>query len=418
MSILLRNVRWFDGKQEKEVASLLLSSEGPRVVESAPDGVETVDAKGCWLLPALAELHADFRQPGLEHVYTFELGVQAMVRGGFSCALLTPQTDPVIDHPSAVELVRRQVERHPVDLRIAAALSIDLEGKKLPELVEMQLAGASAFSTGLSALPSTRFLCLELSYASQTHCRSHLFPMEQDWSQGVSVPEGGVADLFGLPGRPEYAETIAVFRILEAARSLRSSVHLKHLTLPASIAMVAKARAEGLDVTCDVPLLHLAFDEEDLDGLNTSLHLLPPLRSSAVRRELLRMITEGEVDAIASQHIPVLPENKNDHFSASHPGAVGLESAFSLLIELLGGFTPATVRSAVRLLSDGPRRILGLDQAAAADEWMLWDPTVERILAPADFAGAVANTPLLGRTLRGRCRGVSVRGQWLQVSLD
>lgn len=413
MSIGLRNIHWFDGETELPASSLLITENGVQVVDQVPSGVEQIDCEGCWLLPALAELHADFRQPGLEHIYSFNCGIQAMVRGGYSTVLLTPQTNPVIDQPSVVELVRRQVERRPVDLRIAAALSRELAGTKLPELVEMHNAGASAFSTGLSALPTTRFLRLALSYAMQTDCRVHLFPLEADWSQELSFPEGPVADLYGLSGKPECAETIAVFRILEVVRSLRTPVHLKHLTLPASISMALEAREQGFDVTFDLPILNLLFDEEDLDGLDTSLHLNPPLRSSAVRSELLRVVREGKIKVLSSQHIPVLPENKNDHFAASHPGAVGLESAFALVVQLLGGWSGETMRRSVQLLSDGPRKVLGIGRAKDLNEWMVWSPNVERVLSAETFAGAVANTPLLGEKVKGVCRGIVVRGEWM-----
>ena len=392
---------------------ILLGDGEPEFPAAAPEGVKPVEAKGCLLLPALAELHADFRQPGLEHIYTFSAGVEAMVRGGFSTALLTPQADPVVDDPSCVELVRRQVENLPVDLRISGAISQNLEGELLPEMVEMADAGATAFGNGLKGLPTTRYLELALTYASQCSCRVHLFPNERAWSKGVSMPDGHVADRYGLPGRPEFAETISVFRIIEVARAVGTPVHVKHVTLPASVEMIAAARAQGVDVTCDVPLMNLAFDEEDLADLNPSLHLVPPLRPARHRARMLELVRSGAVDAVAAQHIPVLPEQKKNHFSDTEPGAVGMETAFALLLECLGSADEANLKKAVELFSAGPRRAMGLPGADKAGEWMLWDPEATTIVSSSDFAGAVANSPLLGRSIRGRCRALVVRGATL-----
>ena len=125
MNTLLHDAKvWEDGKFVPREWTLLTES-GTEFPAAAPEGLAPVEAAGQYLLPALAELHADFRQPGLEHIYTFASGFEAMLRGGFSCALLTPEEHPVIDNPSVVELVRRQVENLPVDMRIAAAISAD-----------------------------------------------------------------------------------------------------------------------------------------------------------------------------------------------------------------------------------------------------------------------------------------------------
>ena len=413
MKTLLHDAKvWEDGKFVPREWTLLTES-GTEFPAAAPEGLGPVEAAGQYLLPALAELHADFRQPGLEHIYTFASGFEAMLRGGFSCALLTPEEHPVIDNPSVVELVRRQVENLPVDMRIAAAISSELKGELLPEMVEMVHAGAVAFSNGLKGLPTTRYLELALTYAKQCPCRVHLFPTERAWSSGVSVPAGHVADLYGLPGRPEFAETISVFRIIEVARAVGVPVHVKHVTLPSSVEMIAKAKTEGVDVTCDVPLMDLAFDEEDLVGLDASLHLVPPLRSAARRAKMVELVRAGAVDAVAAQHIPVLPERKTDHFSATEPGSVGLETAFPLLLEVLGGASEETLARAVELFSAGPRRVLGLGPADAAGEWMLWDPDATLIVSSSDFAGAVSNSPLMGQTLKGRCRALVLRGELL-----
>jgi dihydroorotase len=279
-------------------------------------------------------------------------------------------------------------------------------------MVAMAEAGASCFGQGLAELPSTRFLIQALKYAGLCGKRVHLFPLEADWSGTPGIATGPVADLNGIGGTPPLAETIAVFRILQVARSCGAPVHLKHLTLPASVELVAHAREQSVDVTCDVALQSLLHSHDELDTLDPMLLLRPPLRSALVRTQLVECVLTGQVDAISAQHIPVLPEHKNEHFTAAQPGALGLETALPLLLEMLPGDLTARLARALELLSSQPHRILDAIETDRPLELFLFDADKEWVVSPDDFAGPVSNTPEMGRKLKGRCRGMLLRGEW------
>ena len=380
-------------------------------VKTVLDDCTIIDCSDLVLYPQLTEIHADFKQPGHDHIYSLVDGVEAMQRGGYNKVLLDPNCNPIVDERAWVEWVKAQTQTLDGDILISSAISKGLANCILTEYLEMEKVGATALSNSLQYTPESSFLKSVFSYSTQSSLRIHIMPQEKDLAGNALIHEGELSDRYGLYGVPLEAETIAVFRILELAKSTGAKIHLKHLTVPKSIELVQEYKNIDVDVTCDVSINNLVFSEADLEGLPPKLHLKPILRNKANAIIVKQLVEAGTVDAISCQHIPVLPEDKNSFFEGSESGCVGLEVGFSVAKTFLN----LNDEKLIALMSDGPNKILGQAKVVLApgQKFLTFAyHTHEFIPHTDDFAGLVSNSPFLGEKLAGKIVGLLSKGHW------
>ena len=289
----------------------------------APNGLGT----------GLVDLNARLREPGLEHKATLDSELRAAVAGGITRLACPPDTDPPLDEPGLVEMLKFRSERlHQSRVYPLGALTRGLKGEVLTEMVELTQAGCIGFGQADVPLPSVLVLLRALQYASTFGYCVWLRPQDRDLGTGV-VASGPLATRLGLAGIPVAAETIALFTIIELMRSSGARVHLCRISSAAGLELVRQAKREGLPLTCDVSINALHLVDTDIGYFDSRSHLIPPLRQQRDRDALRLGLADGTIDALVSDHSPVDDDEKTLPFAESEPGASGVELLLGLALK-------------------------------------------------------------------------------------
>jgi dihydroorotase len=374
-----------------------------------------VDASGLVVAPGLVDLAARLREPGLEYKATLESEMLAAVAGGVTSLACPPDTDPPLDEPGLVEMLKRRA----ASLNLArvypvGALTAKLEGERLTEMAELRDHGCVAFSQADVPLPDTQLLWRALQYAATFGLSVWLRPQDPYLAKGGVAHDGEVATRLGLPGIPAFAETIALGTILALVRVTGTRVHLCRLSAGESIEMVRAAKREGLPVTCDVAAHSLHLSDMDLGYFDAHAHVVPPFRSQRDRDRLRAGLADGTIDAVCSDHTPVDEDAKQLPFGESEPGTTGLELLLPLTLKWSQESRLPLPQALARVTSD-PARILGVDAGhlavGAPADVCIFDPESYFKVAPATLRSQGKNTPFLGYELPGVVRYTLVEGE-------
>lgn len=374
----------------------------------------TIDAAGLIACPGLVDLAVRLREPGNEHKATLESEMLAAAAGGVTALACPPDTDPPLDEPGLVEMLKFRARNLPGPRVFpVGALTQKLEGRALTEMAELTEAGCVAFSQADAPLTDTQVLLRAMEYAATFGFTLWLRPQDTWLARGGVAHDGAVASRLGLPAIPTLAETVALSTLLQLVRATGARVHLARLSSREGIEKVRAAKAEGLPVTCDVAASHLHLTENDLVGFDAHFHLVPPLRSPRDRDAIRTALAEGVIDALCSDHAPVDEDQKQVPFGESAPGASAVELLLPLTLRWAREMGLPLVTALARITSQ-PARILGrvagrLETGAPADV-CLFDPDAEWIVTPASLRSQGKNTPFLGQAMLGRVRYTLIDG--------
>lgn len=431
MKILIHGGRVIDPASGRdEVADLCIA--GGRIVRIGPadpdfDAERRLDASGCIVAPGLVDLAARLREPGHEHEGTLESELAAAAAGGVTSLVCPPDTDPVLDEPGLVEMLKfraRKLSRCRVFP--LGALTRGLAGEVLTEMVELTEAGCIGFAQADRPVTDTQVLWRALQYAATFGYTVWLRPLDRWLGTGVAA-SGPVATRLGLAGVPVAAETIALATIFELVRATGARVHLCRLSSAAGIALLRAARAEGLPVTADVSINSLHLIDLDIGYFNPDMRLEPPLRSARDRDALRAALADGTLDALVSDHVPVGTDEKTLPFAEAEPGATGLELLLGLALAwgLDGGAQAPGLRRALEVVTRGPVRVMGPALGSLADsagalveggvaDLCLFDPSAHWPVHPQALRSQGRHTPFSfvhsGFELPGRVRATIVAG--------
>ena len=427
MKILIRNGRVVDPASGRdEIADVAIASG--RIVSIGPASEfradRSIDAAGLVVAPGLVDLAARLREPGQEHEGMLESELAAAAAGGVTSLVCLPDTDPVLDEPGLVEMLKfraRKLSR--CRLFPLGALTRKLEGQALTEMAELTEAGCVGFSQADVAITDTLVLQRALQYAATFGYRVWLRPQDAWLGKGVAA-QGAMATRLGLSGVPAMAETIALHTILELVRATQARVHLCRLSSAGGVALVRAAKAAGLPVTADVSIHSLHLTDVDIGYFNPDMRLTPPLRQGADRDALRAGLADGTLDALVSDHNPVADDMKNLPFGEAEPGATGLELLLSLALRW-GRDSRLPLALALSRVTHDPVRVLGdaigslgtsagrLVEGGVADI-CVFDPEAEWAVEPALLASQGKHTPFAfastGMALPGRVRVTLVAG--------
>jgi len=375
----------------------------------------TLDAQGCLVVPGLVDLAARLREPGYEHEGMLESEMAAAVAGGVTSLVCPPDTDPVLDEPGLVEMLKFRAEKlQRARLFPQGALTRGLAGEVLTEMAELTEAGCIGFGQAEVPFSNTQVLQRALQYASTFGYTVWLRPQERDLGKGVAA-SGALATRLGLAGVPVAAETIAIFTIIELMRSTGARVHLCRLSSAAGVEQVRTAKAEGLPLTCDVSINSLHLVDTDIGYFDSRARLNPPLRQQRDRDALSAGLADGTIDALVSDHTPVEADAKTLPFAESEPGATGLELLLPLALRW-GEQSGAGLARAIEVVSAAPARLIGaegvgrLAQGGAADLCVV-DPAHEWQVTPDALRSQGKHTPFGGFAMHGRARYTLVSGR-------
>ena len=419
MKIEIKNGRLIDPKHGVDRATSLFVVAGKvAAIGHAPAGWSanrTIDAKGCIVAPGLIDLSARLREPGFEYKATLESEMDAAVAGGVTCLACPPDTDPPLDEPGLVEMLKyrarslNQAHVHPV-----GALTVGLRGEELTEMGELAEAGCVAFSQADAPLADTQVLLRAMQYAATFGYRVWLRPQDAYLARAGVAHDGEVATRLGLAAIPSSAETIALATILALVRETGARVHLTRLSTADGVAMVRAAKKDKLPVTCDVAIHHLHLCDVDIGWFDAQSRLVPPLRSTRDRAALRAGLVDGTVDLVCSDHTPVDDDAKQLPFAEAEPGATGLELLLPLTLKWASA-DKVPLPAALARITAYPAAVLGIDAGHLAvgspADVCIFDPEASWTVDPAMLKSQGKNTPFLGLEVAGRVRATLVGGQ-------
>ncbi|MDO5626384.1 MAG: dihydroorotase [Pseudomonadota bacterium] len=384
-----------------------------------------IDARGCWVLPGLVDLCARLREPGHEHARMLESELAAAVAGGVTALVCPPDTDPVLDEPGLVEMLKTRAERlHQARVLPLGALTRGLKGEVLTEMGQLTDAGCVAFGQADVPIVNTQVLLRALQYASTFGYAVWLRPQDP-WLGGGVAASGPLAMRMGLSGVPVTAETIRLHTLFELLRAMPGSgaprVHLQRISSAAGVALLRQAKADGLQVTADVSINSLHLTDMDIGYYDSAARLQPPLRQPRDRDALRAALQDGTLDALVSDHTPAAADEKALPFAEATPGATGLELLLPLALKWVQGQGDTAMRRAIEAVTHGPARVLGgalgtlaassgrLAEGGMADV-CVFDPAPEWQVTPGALRSQGKSTPFAGWALQGRVRTTLVGG--------
>lgn len=402
-----------DSQQDVFIAAGKVVSTGQR-----PDGFsanQTIDATGLIVCPGLVDLSARLREPGFEYKATLISEMQAAAAGGITSLACPPDTDPVLDEPGLVEMLKyRAKQLNLAHVYPLGALTRQLAGTQITEMYELNEAGCVGFSQADRAITDTQVLWRAMQYAATFGFTIWLRPEEHYLAKGGVAHDGEIAARLGLKGIPAAAEALAVASILRIAQETGANVHLCRLSTTAAVDMVRTAKTQGIKVSCDISANHLHLTEHDIGFFNTNCNLKPPVRTQRDCAALSTGLMDGTIDAICSDHTPVDDDAKLLPFAEAESGATGLELLLPLALKWAKQQN-VSLTDTIQRITSAPAQILGISAGHLSlnsdADVCIFDPNHYWKIEAKALKSQGKNTPFLGLELAGKVCYTLLNGQ-------
>lgn len=416
MNLLIKGINIADPNSEFDHKKCDLRIDQGKIVAiseniSPAANEEVIASDGAWASPGFFDLNCMIGDPGLETKEDLESGTAAAKAGGFTGIAVLPTTKPPVQTKAQVAYLLNKAKNNLVDVFPVGAISLDLDGKELAELFDMQHAGAVAFSDGNKALADDGFVSRALQYCLGFGGLMMLFPENKSIAGKAQVNESSNNVLLGMKGIPALAEEMQLSRDIFLAAYHDAPVHISNISTAGAVALIRKAKKDGVKITCDVAAHQLVFTEEALNDFDSNYKVKPPLRGKADQKALIAGLKDGTIDAICSQHRPHEIEFKDVEFEIAAYGITGLQTVLPLLVQ--AGLTENLI---VEKLSVNPRKILKLPvpviEVGAAANLVLYNLSDEWLYHAGNNASKSANSPLLGKKLKGQVKMVCNNNQY------
>jgi dihydroorotase len=419
MKIHIKNGQVIDPKNQLNKKSDLFIAAGKIVsIGQAPDSFtanQTIDATGLTICPGLVDLSARLREPGDEYKARLVSELQAAVAGGVTSLACPPDTDPVLDEPGLVEMLKHRTKQQGLaHVYPLGALTRQLAGNALSEMNELHAAGCVGFSQANIAIADTQVLWRAMEYAATFGFTLYLHAEEPFLAANGVAHDGEVATRLGLKGIPSAAEALALSSILRIAQETGAKIHISRLSTAEGVDMIRSAKQRGLNISCDVSANHLHLTEHDIAYFDANCHLKPPLRTQRDKDALRAGLLDGTIDAICSDHTPVDDDAKQAPFAEAEIGATGLELLLPLTLKWA---TDAKVDliHAIRLITSAPAQVLGVAGGSLSvhsdADLCLFDANEYWRVSPQSLKSQGRNTPFNGLELAGKVKYTLVHGQ-------
>ena len=367
-----------------------------------------------YILPGFCDVHVHFRQPGFSYKETIKTGSMAAARGGYTAVCTMPNLNPV---PDSIPHLKEQLDIIEKDASICVlpygAITVAELGKELADL-EGMAPSVIAFSDdgkGVQEEEMMRAAMLkakELGKIIAAHCEVN------ELLHGGYIHDGSYAASHGHKGICSESEWRQIERDVRLSKETGCAYHVCHISCKESVEIIRKAKAEGVNVTCETGPHYLIYTEDDLkeDG---KYKMNPPLRSKEDRAALIEGIKDGTIDMIATDHAPHSAEEKAKGLAGSAFGIVGLETAFPLLYTYLVKTAVISMEKLMDLLCFAPRKRFGIKQDPG---FSIWDLDSEYKIDPNEFLSMGKATPFEGTDVSGKCLMTVFEGQIVYNTLD
>ncbi len=411
--LLIKGGRVIDpSRNSDEIADILIENGSVKDLRKdlkPPPEAELIDAAGLVVMPGLIDMHVHLRDPGQEYKEDINSGARAAAAGGFTTVAAMANTDPVGDDPSIISYIQDRARHAAARVCPIGALTKGLEGKEMAELGRMKKAGAVAFSDDGRPVVNSMIMRNALHYAAGLDTLVIVHEEDPYLAAGGMMHEGSASSILGLRGIPAAAEETMLARDLIILKLTGGRLHIAHVSTAGSVAMVRRAKADGLKVTAEVTPHHLLLTDRAIknSGYSTNTKVNPPLRSEHDRQALWEGLLDGTIDAIASDHAPHHPDDKDVEYDFAPCGIAGLESTLSLMLDELasGRVKKLTLPLLVEKMSAAPAGILGISggtlKAGGPADLTIVDLNRTITVNPSGWYSKSRNTPFSGRRLTG-----------------
>lgn len=351
------------------------------------------------------DIFADFADPGYEQKESIESGAKAAAAGGFTDVMLIPNSQPVVDNKAQVEYIIQKAKQVGINIHPVGAISKKTEGKDLSEMYDMRLSGAIAFSDGIKPVQNSGLILKALQYVKSFDGTIIQIPDDSSIGTNGLMNEGLVSTQMGLPGKPVLAEELMLARDLKLARYADSKIHFTGISSPKSLEYIKRSKESGIKVSCSITPYQVYFCDEDLQGYDTNLKVNPPVRTRADMMTIRKALLDGNIDCIASHHLPQHWDNKVCEFEYAKPGMISLETMFAVLMSC--GLSAGEF---VQMQTINVRNIFGLPVPEIKEGetacLTLFVPGTEFIFEENMIRSKSKNSPFIGKQLKGKVIGI------------
>lgn len=421
--ILIKQGEIVQPKGQKGIFDILI--EDDKIVEIAPtiqaEEATMIDATDQLVSPGFVDMHVHLREPGQEYKEDIASGSLAAVHGGYTSIACMPNTKPVNDDITITAFIKDRARKaNRCHVYPVAAITKGLKGEELTEMGLLLREGVVAFSDDGKPVGNAQKMRLALEYSQNFDALLMQHCEEMSLAEGGLMNEGLISYRIGLKGIPASAESIMVGRDIELVREYGGRLHFCHISTKASLDLIRQAKKEGLMITCETAPHYFAADEtwveERFYDPNTKMN--PPLRSKADVEAIVEAIQDGTIDAIATDHAPHHPDEKNVEFASALNGIIGLETAFSLGYTYLVKTGRITLERLVECMSTRPAQLLRIEageiKVGAVADIVILDEEQDVIYTEETLHGKSKNTPFLHTEYKGKIVQTIVAGkpQW------
>lgn len=412
----------FDGLGELLTIGEEIADIGPKLFDGKPPkDVHVIDCDGQVLAPGLVDMRVQLREPGEEHKESLKSGGEAAVAGGVTTMVGLPNTNPIIDDEATVEFVARRARLQALTkVYVYGAATKGLRGKELAEMGLLAEAGALAFTDGTKAIADAQVLRRALAYASTFGLLIIQHPEEPSLANGV-MNSGEMSTRLGLSGIPREAEIIMLERDLRLVAMTGGRYHAAHISTAESVEIIARAKARGLNVTCDTAPFYFALNELSVGDYRTFAKLSPPLRTDADRQAIVEGLKSGIIDCIASDHAPHDQDSKRLPFAQAAFGGSGLETLLAVSLGLHHNGDMKLI-DVLRRLTAAPAQLLGLDAGQLTKghkaDLVIFNPRAGWKVVADQFRSKSKNSPFDGQPVQGKVLRTVIDGRTVFQATD
>jgi dihydroorotase len=422
-TILIKNGRVMDPSRKfDKAANVFIEGSKVKYVGARADAAETViDAKGLCVVPGLIDMHVHLREPGKENEETIASGSAAAVSAGFTTIAAMPNTDPALDTEASAEFVYLQATRTgKANVLPIGAITRGRKGEELSEMGQLARGGAVAFSDDGTCVANAEVLRRGLEY-SKMFDKAIIEHCEDKNLAGDGVMNEGLASLkLGLPGMPDVAEELIIYRDITLAELTGGKLHIAHISTEGSVEIIRQAKRRGIRLTCEVAPHHFTLTEDCVKTFDTNYKMNPPLRTRHDIKALLSGLRDGTIDVIASDHAPHSQEAKDVEFSAAPFGCIGMETMLPIVLTELVHKKVLTLHDAIAKLTINPAKVLGIPKGRLATgcdaDITLIDLAKQWTIDSGQFKSKSRNCPFNGWKVKGKAVGVIVGGRVVEMN--